>query len=323
MHVANFGECERAHCKALSQRRDIVVMPKSEVGEEDEGRLRGEGKIRENGWQGDCKAKKKSPESYTEVGKRGGQKMTRTVGNGLDPRGLQDQLQELNCLRKTHQSQGEANDNVWSFNGDTGKATLHLAKISETNVDVGMMMVDVDREVDEKCEKMEAAERWSSRRRRRWRKKHRDVAEVHDKVEGEMNVALREWRLVVCATAPSPSLATLSWRARPRAGRRAGEPAGEPPPGCPNPEKERAKKGGARKVGIRRVPRRVAPRSVRAQNFATDTRTPTHHRPTQTPTHGMVNSIVKKFVPCLWEGHKEYKWLLGGHSHARQGQFCG
>ena len=35
------------------------------------------------------------PECCTEIWKRGGQKMTRTVGNGLDPRGLQDQLQEL------------------------------------------------------------------------------------------------------------------------------------------------------------------------------------------------------------------------------------
>ena len=197
---------------------------------------------------------------------------------------------------------------------------LHLAKISETNVDVGMMMVDVDREVDEKWKRMrKLRQRWSLRRRRRWRKKHRDMAEVRDRVEGEMNVAVREWRIgcVRDRTKPlsnhtesrragEPASEPESWRARPRASRRAA--AGVPKPRNGEGQEGWGPEGGASKGAQKgSIPKREGlkfrNRHIRAHPHTTGL-----HRHPHTK-----RSILwlKEFDLYLWEGPWDSQVVAG------------
>ena len=129
----------------------------------------------EGGWQGDGQASKRSPEGHREREKEAdsekgsNEKETiRKIGRGLVSRGLTIQkdlvhkfqrIQDGNkaSLRKTYHTQTEANEEVWELNESTEKATSQMAEIFETYEAVGKDVLDVDWEIDDKCDMTDVA----------------------------------------------------------------------------------------------------------------------------------------------------------------------
>ena len=123
-----------------------------------------------------------------------------------------DQMQELQWDGKKASLEGDLPDadaKVCEPNQNTEKATRLLAKVYDKYGYVGKVMLDIDREVDDRCalmedtamvieaaEKTEKTEVAAMKLGSAW-ERHRNVAVICDKVLGEVNVAMEEWTSTV------------------------------------------------------------------------------------------------------------------------------
>ena len=110
--------------------------------------------------------------------------------------------------RKPDESHRDANDKAWSPMKILKEPCFICAKICEKYEDDGKDMVNVDREVDEKCEMIDDAAKMViekaeevARTLEKSRERHHNVVEVYDTVECDINLAVQELKAVVGAIA--------------------------------------------------------------------------------------------------------------------------